>query len=314
MTQNKNLGLSLAALTLLMWGSLPLQLKILITRIDPTTLTWYRFTGAILFLVLIGGRTCFRDLRDEWSRRVVLLLLLGGTGLTCNYLLYLKGLDNLTPSTAQIVMQTVPFMVLGGGILIFRESFAFRQWWGVGFLAVGSVLFFNQDMDQFTPGSSFVAGIGYILLSAVSWTVFLLAQKALLDSLKSRTIMLCCYLTGSIVLGPSARIDTILYLPPMFLILVFSVTLIAVISYLTFSTAMRHVPATTAGLTIANIPLITLLFMSIFGGTTEHLAPESLNTLALVGAFLVVVGSTVGALGRKTEPPGHEGTKKGEEG
>ena len=31
-----------------MWGSLPLQLKILIARIDPTTLTWYRFTGAIV--------------------------------------------------------------------------------------------------------------------------------------------------------------------------------------------------------------------------------------------------------------------------
>jgi len=297
MEQNRNLGLSLAALTLLMWGSLPIQLKILIARIDPTTLTWYRFTGAILFLIVIGGNSCIRNLRNEWSTRVVLLLLLGGTGLTCNYLLYLKGLDNLTPSTAQIVMQTVPFMVLGGGIVIFGESFAIKQWWGIGFLAIGSVLFFNQEMDQFTLGSSFLTGIVFILLSAVSWTIFLLSQKALLRTLKSRTIMLCCYMIGSIVLGPLARHDTILNLPPMFLIMVVSVTLIAVISYLAFSTAMRHLPTTTAGLTIANIPLITLFFMSVFGGTTEHLATENLNTVALIGAFVVVVGSTFSAIG-----------------
>jgi drug/metabolite transporter (DMT)-like permease len=299
MKQNRNLGLSLMALTLLMWGSMPVQLKILITRIDPITLTWYRFTGAIIFLVIIGGRSSFRNLRDEWSKRILLLLLLGGLGLTANYLLYLKGLDSLTPSTAQIVMQTVPFMVLAGGILIFGESFAVRQWWGVAFLAVGSILFFNQKWDQFQIGSSFLTGTGFILLSAICWTLFLLVQKALLPTLRSRTIMLCCFLTGSVVLAPTARMETILDVPPMFLALVFSATLMAAISYLTFSTAMRHVPATTAGLTIANIPLITLLYMSIFGGTVADLAPENLNTIALFGAFLVVIGSAFGALGPK---------------
>ena len=77
-----------------------------------------------------------------WSRRVWVLLLLGGIGLTANYLTYLKGLENLTASTAQIIMQTVPFMVLAGGILIFKEAFAGKQWWGVLFLCMGSILFF----------------------------------------------------------------------------------------------------------------------------------------------------------------------------
>jgi len=297
MSPNRKLGLSLMAFTLLMWGSLPLQLKILISKVDPISLTWYRFTGAMIFLTAIGGRSIIQNLRAVSSRRVWILLLICGTALTGNYMLYLEGLDILTPSTAQIVMQTVPFMVLGGGILIFGESFGGKQWWGIALLVVGSILFFNQRFDQIEIGSSFVSGIGFILLSAVAWSIFLLAQKALLGALKSRAIMFCCYLTGSILLAPFASTGLIFSLPPMFLILICSATLIAVVSYLAFSTAMRHVPATTAGLTIANIPLVTLLCMWILGGNVDHLAAENLNTLALFGAFLVVVGSVFGALG-----------------
>jgi len=282
--------------TLLMWGSLPLQLKILISRIGPITLTWYRFTGAIILLSIFGGRSYYSNLREAWSKRVWMLLLLGGVGLTANYLLYLKGLEHLNPSTAQIVMQTVPFMVLAGGILIFGETFAGRQWWGVVFLLAGSLLFFNQKFDKIQIGSSLATGIGFILLSAVSWTVFLLAQKALLRSLGSRTIMISCYLLGFVILGPQAAIGTIFELTPMFLVLLVAVTVIAVVSYLAFSTAMRHVPATTAGLTIANIPLITLFCMTLFAGLVDQLPPENLNTLAYSGAFLVVIGSAFGAM------------------
>jgi len=297
----RTFGLTLMACTLLMWGSLPLQLKILISRIDPTTLTWYRFTGAMIVLAVIGRRTFVKDLRQAWCRRTVVLLLLGGIGLTANYLTYLKGLDHLTPSTAQILMQTVPFMVLGGGIVIFGEAFAGRQWWGVVFLAIGSVLFFNQRVDQIAFGSDLLTGIGFILFSAVSWTTFLLSQKALLAHLRSRTILLVCYLTGFLILGTRANVGTILSLDTVFLTLLLSATLLAVISYLTFATAMRRVPATTAGLTIANIPLITLLFMLTFAPHTDLLAPENLNTMALAGACLVVFGSAIGAMGPKTE-------------
>ena len=64
-----------------------------------------------------------------------------------------------------------------------------------------------------------------------------------------------------------------------------------------FATALRHVPTTTGGLTIANIPLVTLFFMLLFGGTVEHLAAENLNTTALLGAVVVVGGTVLGALG-----------------
>jgi drug/metabolite transporter (DMT)-like permease len=299
MNERRTFGLILMSLTLLMWGSLPLQLKILISQVDPTTLTWYRFTGALLLLAILAGRSCLRDLRTGWSRRTAALLLLAGVGLVCNYLTYLKGLDHLTPSTAQILMQTVPFMVLGGGILIFNEAFAGRQWWGVLFLALGSALFFNQRLDQVALGSDFLTGVGFILTSAICWTTFLMAQKALLPILRSRTIMICCYLIGSLILLPMSTLNTIVSLDTTFLILVASATIIAVVSYLTFATALRHVPATTAGLTIANIPLITLLCMLAFADRTDLLQPENLNTTALIGAVLVVLGSALGALGPK---------------
>jgi drug/metabolite transporter (DMT)-like permease len=53
------LGLSFALLTAVMWGVLPIALKALLDRIDPYTLTWYRFlaAGALLgdFSSTAGG-------------------------------------------------------------------------------------------------------------------------------------------------------------------------------------------------------------------------------------------------------------------
>ena len=41
------LGLVMALLTALMWGALPVILKVLLSDIDPYTLTWCRFVAAL---------------------------------------------------------------------------------------------------------------------------------------------------------------------------------------------------------------------------------------------------------------------------
>ena len=45
-TGNWKLGFLLAMTTALMWGLLPIAMKVLLKSMDPFTLTWYRFAAA----------------------------------------------------------------------------------------------------------------------------------------------------------------------------------------------------------------------------------------------------------------------------
>ena len=44
--ENRWIGPALIALTLLLWGALPVVLKLLLRSLDPFTVTWYRFLFA----------------------------------------------------------------------------------------------------------------------------------------------------------------------------------------------------------------------------------------------------------------------------
>ena len=148
-SENPWLGLGLAALTLLLWGALPLILKLLLLSLDPFTVTWYRFllAGALLVPVIsyrYGLASPFR-LRGAALALAIACVL----GLCGNYLTYLMGLQRISPGSAQIVMQIAPMFVLLGGLILFKESFGRLQWLGVGVLVVGMILFFNQRFNEY---------------------------------------------------------------------------------------------------------------------------------------------------------------------
>ena len=111
-TEHRSLGLALASITLLLWGTLPVVLKLLLQSLDPFTVTWYRFllAGAMLFPVVhfrYGLASPFRIRGAALVLAVVCVLGLGG-----NYLTYLMGLGRISPGSAQIVMQFSPIIVL----------------------------------------------------------------------------------------------------------------------------------------------------------------------------------------------------------
>jgi len=93
-------GLLLALLTALLWGILPIKLKQVLQVVDPVTVTWYRLlvSGGLLFAWLAAKRRLpsFTRLAPRGKGLVVVAVL----GLMGNYVLYLIGLNLLSPGTA----------------------------------------------------------------------------------------------------------------------------------------------------------------------------------------------------------------------
>jgi len=300
---NKRVGLFLLTVAVLILGTLPLILKLLVQVVDPVTLTWFRFTGSATILAVLGRRGIFDDLKSNCSRRGVALALTTSAGLTGNYVFFMMGLQYLSPSTVHIVLQVAPFLVLAGGIVFFREPLTLKLSWGVLLLAIGSALFFNQRYEEIQLGTDFVIGVGIALISAFGWATFFLTQKALHPTMRSSTILFCCCSAGGIALLPFASYASLALLDDRLLIFLLCSTVATVIGYTSISTATRTIAATTMGLALATIPLVTMFAMMVLANSIEGLTQENLNATAILGAMLVVVGLMIGTSGRKNSDP-----------
>ena len=299
-SENSWLGLGLAALTLLLWGALPLVLKLLLLSLDPFTITWYRFllAGALLVPIIsyrYGLASPFRLRGAALVLAIVCVL-----GLCGNYLTYLMGLHCISPGSAQIVMQTSPMFVLLGGLILFKEPFGRLQWLGVGVLVVGIILFFNQ---RFSELLSLIGGYGQgvwlVFVSAILWGIFMLVQKALLRHLPSASIMALVYWSGALLFLPLASPSRAFELSIVALLLLACSVVFTLISYLSFAESLKRMEASRMGALVALTPLITIGMMRLLALHDPTLVPmEPLNELASAGAVFVVVGSMCCSLGR----------------
>ena len=296
------LGFILSLNTAFFWGILPIALKILLDDMDPYTITWYRFAVAALvlavFIIRKRGLSPFKKLR---GRRIVYMLL-AAVGIGSNYVLYLLGLDFLTPSTSQVVIQLAPMFLLLGGILFFKESFSGLQWFGFGVFVIGLALFFNQRLDDLLYRlTDFTVGVLLIVAAAVTWTVYALVQKQLLRVFASETILLFVYICGTLFFLVASHPGQLLHLNRTSLLLLVFCALNTLVAYGSFAEALDHWEASRVGAVIAIVPLITVVAMRIGASVfPEYIDPENLNLLSVGGAVLVVVGSLTAAMGKAT--------------
>ena len=297
------LGLGLSLTTVLMWGSLPIALKGILDDIDSYTITWYRFAVSVLLvgLILVQKRSVPSFNWIDKASKVKLFLLVI-CGLTSNYVLYLLGLDLTTPSAAQIVIQVAPLLLLIGGVLVFKESFSLVQWFGVSLFVLGLGLFFNHRVGLILDASSdYSFGLLLILIAAITWSVYALAQKQLLVSYSSQQIMWLAYIAATILLFPAAELSSVLSLSVFQWGLLSFCCLNTVIAYGCFAESLQHWEASRVSAVITLTPLTTIMF----GFITNHYFPEyihfeELNWISLSGAGILVVGSLLTALAKRT--------------
>lgn len=292
-------GMSLALLTAVLWGVLPIKLKEVLQAMDPVTVTWYRLlvSGSILLAYLAASRRLprFRPLgrKGRW------LLALAIAGLSGNYVLYLVGLNLLSPGTTQLVIQVAPILLLISSLFVFRERFSLGQGMGLVVLLLGFALFFNQRLEELlTSLSDYTAGVLIVLLAAFVWTFYGLAQKQLLTVWNSLQVMMVIYLACALLLTPWAQPQQVFALSPLQGWLLLACCLNTLVAYGAFAEALAHWEASRVSATLAITPLVTFGSVALAASWwPDHVRPEQINWLAYAGAALVVLGSALTALG-----------------
>jgi drug/metabolite transporter (DMT)-like permease len=300
LVNNSAKGLTLAMVTAIMWGILPLALKSVLLLMDAYTITWYRFLFAAFFVgILLSVKNKIPNSALKSPSRMKQLLF-AAILLSLNYILYLISLHYIPAETAQMLIQMAPFFMLLGSVLILKEHFSRGQMLGSLVLVSGLVLFFNQQFinNVGLDNSNFLMGFVIIFGAAVTWAAYAIIQKKLLGFYSSNQIMWCIYLLSTVFFLPLASPLQITTLDNTALLLLLFCCANTLIAYGTFAKSLEYLPTAKVSATLAVTPLLTVIFATI----AELIWPtnfqaQHLNILAYIGAGLVVCGSMLTALG-----------------
>lgn len=295
---NWRLGLLLSIATVFFWSTLPVAMKIALMELDPYTLTWFRFVAAILItgvIIFSSGRiTEFRKL----SKKGWYLLLFAAITLTANYVLYLLGLNLTTPANAQVVIQLAPALMAIGGLVIFGERYTRLQWTGFFILVSGLGLFFrDQLITLLSQLDDYVLGVGFVVLAAVAWASYALAQKQLLKELRAQSVMLFIYIFAALILIPTTAPASLMTLSTAAWVAVIFCAINTLGAYGAFAEALNHWEASRVSAILALIPLGTMLSTWIATQLwPQWITQEQIGIMGWSGALMVVCGSIITSL------------------
>lgn len=299
------LGFTMSLTTAVLWGLLPIALKVALTGMDVYTITWWRFAVSMLGLgVFLAWRGQLPRLRGA-GRSAWTILGIALVTLLANFLLYLTALEHTTPSVAQVVIQLAPLLLMLGGVFVFRERFAPRQWLGFVVLGIGLLLFFNRRLPELArPTEGLGLGVALMIVAAIAWAIYGLAQKRLLTVFTSRQVLWMLYFGATLALLPAAAPIAVLNLDGLQLSMLAFCCANTLIAYGAFGEALHYWDVSRVSAVLATAPLFTMASMWLVDRLGwDLLAPEGLNAWSIVGALAVVAGSMTCALAARPGRP-----------
>ncbi len=293
-------GFALSLLTALLWGVLPIFLKLSLEVMDAVTITWYRFlvAGVFVFIVLYKSRS-LPQLAVIKSRKGGWLILVSFL-LVANYVSYVQGLEYLNPESALVIMQLAPFLLMLGSIIFFSERFSRLECVGACLLLLGLILFFNDRLATlFLALNEYTLGVLIIVFSAVAWAGYALMQKSLLKSFSAKQLTLYIYLIGMLMLLPFVNVQLLSGLDAVHVFALIFCCLNTIVGYGAFTEALSIWQASKVGAIITLAPVFT--FISMYFAVEfmpQHFVASELDKWAYIGGAIVVMGSAITSLGK----------------
>ena len=302
MKQQPMLGFLFALITAMAWGSLPIALKQVVSTMNVETIVWYRFIIASVVILLILG---YKKVLPNISKLgyYSTLVIVGVLGLAGNFFLFNSSLNYIEPSVAQIFIHLSSFGMLICGVVIFKEKLGIHQKAGLALLIIGLGLFFNDRLEIFHDLNTYSTGVFLSISASLIWVAYGMAQKLMLRKFSSQQILLMIYFGCTLVFTPFAKFSQVQGLTPISLGCLIYCCLNTLFGYGAYAEALNRWEVSKVSVVITLVPLFTILFAHFahYIDPTDFAAPE-LNTISYIGAFIVVCGAILSAIGQKLFP------------
>lgn len=289
--KNHKKGIAYAVLSALLWGVVSVVMKIALTEADPITVVWVRMT--IAFLGVAVYYVAKQPKAFVIFKRPPPLLCLAAVALAVHYAGYSLGVEYAGPATTQVVVQLGVILLCLSGFFIFKEKFYKRQIFGFTLTFFGLFFFYNQQLASMHTGQAeYVKGVVIIVLSAITWAVYSVNQKKLVQQYEVQQVNMFLYGFAAIAYLPFVQFSDFVGMSlEVWLILVF-LGLNTLIAYGSIGLALKYTDAGKVSVVIILNPIITFVLLELMQWFhVDWIVIEHVPFWAYVGAVLMLVGA-----------------------
>jgi len=282
-------GVLFAMTTAVLWGFLPILMKIALRDFSSGSIVWFRFTFA--FFVLLGFLFFRNNNPLAILKQPPALGIVAGICLAGNYYYFLRGIEASSPSNAAILIQTAPILLVLIGVFVFREHFEKKQGLGLLIACVGFVLFYGDQRSHALDFSLYAASNGYVIWAGILWAGYMTFQKTLTGKYESQLLNLLVYGVAGIVLVVVVQWQDFPGRGLGAWALMVFLGINTLLAYGCLAEAIRHIPLWLISVIVTLNPFITLVTMHILPVLNpDWIEPERIGIEGYLGAVVAIVG------------------------
>jgi drug/metabolite transporter (DMT)-like permease len=288
------LPLAAVSVTLVLWASAFVAIRHLGQDFTPGSLSLGRLLVGSIALGVVAlpqVRTVPRPNGREWISIVVIgVLWFGVYNVALN-----EGEHHVDAGTASMLLQVSPIIIALLAALFLGERFTTYLAVGLALAFAGVVLIGTADSGE--GGGRDLVGVLLCLVAAAVYSISVILQKPLVARLSAITVTWLACTVGAVVCLPFAGqlVSDVRDAPASSILwVVYLGVFPTAIAFTTYAFALRHMSASSLGVTTYLVPPITIVMGLVFLSEAPH-------SVAYAGGVLALLGVAVAR--RKPRPP-----------
>jgi drug/metabolite transporter (DMT)-like permease len=165
--------------------------------IEPTSFIALRVVGAAILFWVVAIRKIVLPKKEDWWRFIACAI----AGVATNQLLFFNGLALTSPVNASIIMTSNPIIVMVLSAIFLKQPITVLKAAGVALGALGaSMLLWSSSGD--VNGNSSLLGDVFILLNSISYAIYLVMVKPLMQKYHPLDIVAWTFLIAIALVFP----------------------------------------------------------------------------------------------------------------
>jgi drug/metabolite transporter (DMT)-like permease len=189
--------MALLAVALIYGANFIIAKSVMPNPIEPTSFIALRVMGAAVLFWIIAISKIELPKREDWWRFIACAIM----GVATNQLLFFNGLALTSPVNASIIMTSNPIIVMVLSAIFLKQAITATRMAGVALGAVGaSMLLWSSNGD--VNGNSSLLGDVFILLNSISYAIYLVMVKPLMQKYHPLDIVAWTFLIAIALVFP----------------------------------------------------------------------------------------------------------------
>jgi drug/metabolite transporter (DMT)-like permease len=286
------LPLAAVSVTLVLWASAFVAIRHLGHDFTPGSLSLGRLLVGAVALGIVAApkvRTMPRPTGREWAAIVAIgVLWFGIYNVALN-----QGEHHVDAGTASMLLQVSPIIIAALATIFLSEKFTTYLAVGLALAFAGVVLIGTADCGD--GGGRDLVGVLLCLVAAAVYSISVILQKPLVARLSAVIVTWLACTVGAVVCLPFAGqlVEDVRDAPTSSILwVVYLGVFPTAIAFTTYAYALRHMSASSLGVTTYLVPPITIVMGLVF-------LSEAPPTVAYAGGVLALLGVAVARRKRK---------------